>query len=236
MPLKKTTGNMYEFVTHTWNPIKGKCKWGCKTVTEDGGTQCSYCYADRFGKRGNPRLDEKELKTDLGTGNYIFVCSGTDMFGPWIPYEWKSKVLEYCSKYENKYLLHTKNPKGLLSLIRWFPEKTMLCCTIETNRVYEKIMKDSPSSEDRVLWFTDDFLRRFNKMVTIEPVMDFDLKPFVRMIDEVKPFQINIGADSGHNNLPEPDPDKLHAFIAVLHGMGYNVHLKKNIKRLFTKG
>ena len=23
--IKESKGNMYEFVTHTWNPIKGKC-------------------------------------------------------------------------------------------------------------------------------------------------------------------------------------------------------------------
>lgn len=25
MGLNKAKGNMYEFITHTWNPIKGKC-------------------------------------------------------------------------------------------------------------------------------------------------------------------------------------------------------------------
>lgn len=31
--IKESKGNMYEFVTHTWNPIKGKCSHGC-----------TYCY------------------------------------------------------------------------------------------------------------------------------------------------------------------------------------------------
>ena len=35
LPLNVAKGNMYEFVTHTWNPIKGICPHGCK-----------YCYAN----------------------------------------------------------------------------------------------------------------------------------------------------------------------------------------------
>jgi DNA repair photolyase len=33
MPLNPSKGNMYPFVTHTWNPIRGKCPH-----------DCSYCY------------------------------------------------------------------------------------------------------------------------------------------------------------------------------------------------
>ena len=29
MPLKKSVGNMYDFVTHTWSPVRGKCKHDC---------------------------------------------------------------------------------------------------------------------------------------------------------------------------------------------------------------
>jgi len=39
MPLRKTEGNMYEFATHLWNPVKGKC-----------GYDCSYCYVKRIAK------------------------------------------------------------------------------------------------------------------------------------------------------------------------------------------
>ncbi len=64
----KNKGNMYDFVTHRWNPIKGKCPH-----------ECAYCYMKRF-PLGPLHLDEKELRTDLGSGNFIFVGSGTDMW------------------------------------------------------------------------------------------------------------------------------------------------------------
>jgi hypothetical protein len=37
MPLKKATGNMYSWITHTWNAIRGKC-----------GFNCSYCFVGRW--------------------------------------------------------------------------------------------------------------------------------------------------------------------------------------------
>ena len=38
--IKESKGNMYEFVTHTWNPIKGKCSHGC-----------TYCYMKKMCSR-----------------------------------------------------------------------------------------------------------------------------------------------------------------------------------------
>ena len=35
--LNKQKGNMYGFVTHTWNTVKGRCKYDCR-----------YCYMKRF--------------------------------------------------------------------------------------------------------------------------------------------------------------------------------------------
>jgi molybdenum cofactor biosynthesis enzyme MoaA len=35
MGLNKSTGNMHEFITHTWNTIKGECPHGC-----------SYCHPE----------------------------------------------------------------------------------------------------------------------------------------------------------------------------------------------
>jgi hypothetical protein len=222
MPINKQKGNMYGFVTHTWNTIKGECPHGC-----------TYCYMKRFGKQKPPHLDESEFKTNLGTGNYIFVGSSIDMFAESMPGEWTYETLRYCKSFDNKYLFHTKNPLNLSEYYYFlmFPEKTVFCTTIETNRYEEKIMGNSPSPEFRSLKF--QWGKRENKMITIEPVMDFDIEPFAEMIQRINPFQINIGADSGGNNLPEPSKDKLQIFISVLQELGYNIHLKPNIGRLF---
>jgi DNA repair photolyase len=51
MPLNKSTGNLYEFVTHSWNPIQGKCPH-----------DCSYCYVERtFRRYGNMNIYSMEV-------------------------------------------------------------------------------------------------------------------------------------------------------------------------------
>ena len=115
---------MYGFVTHTLNPIKGICSHDCK-----------YCYMKRWGHLKTLRLDQKELNTDLGEGNFIFVGSSTDMWARNIRIGWIKKVLNLCNNFpENKYLFQSKNPSRFKEYLDKFPKKTVLCTTIETNR------------------------------------------------------------------------------------------------------
>ena len=69
------------------------------------------------------------------------------------------------------------------------------------------------------------------KMITIEPIMDFGLKEFVSLIYSCKPFQVNIGADSGKNNLSEPPKEKVLELISELEKFT-KVHLKPNLQRV----
>jgi len=186
----------------------------------------------RFGKQNPVRFDEKELKTDLGSGNFIFVGSSCDIFACDIPQEWIMKTLDHCSKYDNTYLFQSKNPAGFIEFGVSMPEKVVLCTTIETNRVYEDIMGQTPSPYNRAKAMLE-LSETVKTYVTIEPVMDFDLEKMVQLIMACGPAQINIGADSGGNKLPEPSPEKLRQFIVEL-GMnnGRKVVAKDNLKRL----
>lgn len=69
------------------------------------------------------------------------------------------------------------------------------------------------------------------KMVSIEPIMDFDLPDMVRWIEDIKPEFVSIGADSKGHNLPEPSPDKLAQLIGEL-GRITEVELKANLARI----
>jgi len=215
MGLNKSKGNMYEFITHTWNTVKGECYH-----------DCSYCYMKRWGKLNPVRFDEKELKTDLGSGNFIFVGSSNDMFAEDIPMEWIEKTLEHCNKYDNKYLFQTKNPArmGCFEL----PENYAICTTIETNRIYPEIMGNTPEPVDRGLFMS---LLLNDKYLTIEPIMDFDLDKLVRIIKTAKPKQVNIGADTGNNGLPEPSKEKVLQLIEEIEKFT-TIHNKNNLKRL----
>ena len=218
MSLNKSKGNMYDFITHTWNTVKGKCYH-----------DCSYCYMKRW-KQYPIRFDEKELKTDLGSSNFIFVGSSCDMWADDIPDNWIAMTLDKCMEYpDNTYLFQTKNPENFDC---WFPVsiflKTKLCITLESNRHHPEFMGSSPEPFNRALYFKDIPLERY---ITIEPIMDFGLGAFVEMIKSVNPVQVNIGADSGNNNLPEPSWDKVESLIWELSDFT-TVKLKKNLDRL----
>ena len=83
MGLNKSKGNMYKFITHTWNTVKGACEH-----------DCSYCYMKRWGKLKPARFDEKELKTDFG--NFIFVGSSNDLFAKGISDEGYGSLYKSC--------------------------------------------------------------------------------------------------------------------------------------------
>lgn len=221
--LNKSKGNMYGFVTHTWNVIKGKCYH-----------DCSYCYMKRF-KQHPVRFDEKELKTDLGQGNFIFVGSSCDMFNKEIPNYWIEKIIDYCRRYDNKYLFQTKDPRGFVN--RFYPKNTTLCLTLESNITYPEIMNNSPCPNERLYWFNifNYYDYGINKMLTIEPILNFDLPIFTDIIKQIKPQQINIGADSKGHNLPEPSGYKLSLLIDEIKSMKIKLHLKPNLNRLLKE-
>ncbi len=215
MTLNKQKGNMYSFVTHTWNPIKGKCPH-----------DCSYCYMKRF-PQGELRFDEKCMKDDLGQGNYIFVGSSCDMFANDVQVGWIRRVLSLCSCFvNNTYLFQTKNPKAFDRFKGLFPPNSIFGTTIETNR--EDELEKAPSKGTRLSWMVDVPRPR---MVSIEPIMDFDLSEMKRWMFAIKPKFVSIGADSKGHNLPEPSWDKVQELIKELKKFT-EVKVKDNLKRL----
>lgn len=218
MSLNKSKGNMYSFINYTWNTVKGECYHNC-----------SYCYMKRWGKLKPVHFDEKELKTDLGSGNFIFVVSGGDLFAEDIPAEWITKTLAHCHRFDNKYLFQTKNPKRMLNFR--FPNAA-LCTTIESDIFYPEIMGNSPKPQERAKYMEMLSGCGFMTFVTIEPILDFNLVELVKLIKQCRPEQVNIGSDSGRHNLPEPPKEKVLQLIDELAKFTI-VHDKANLKRLF---
>lgn len=221
--LNKQKGNMYEFCTFTWNPIKGRCYHACK-----------YCYAKRtHGKP--PYLDEKCFKDNLGSGNKIFVGSSTDMWGSWISGDWIERVLEYCRKYpDNEYLFQTKNPIRYKLFEKFYPTNTTLCCTIESNLHYGISYAPAVHSRCRDMLELTDMNGNFKTAITIEPIMYLDVHVMQRWIANIAPAWVAIGADSGHHHLPEPPAEKIKELIAELQGIT-EVRIKPNLYRLLPE-
>ena len=220
MALNKPIGNMYKFVTHTWNAIKGQCIHNC-----------DYCYMKsnwtRFPKQNILRLDEKTLKDNLGENRFIFVGSSTDMFADNVPKEWIIRTLKYCRQFpKNKYLFQTKNPKRFWEFINYFPKDSLLCATIESNRDYN--ITKAPGVKERVSYMKN---LPFKIMITIEPILDFDLREFIDLIKEINPNWVNIGADSKRCDLKEPSKEKIELLIEELSKIP-TLELKSNLERL----
>lgn len=219
MSLNKQTGNMYPWVTHTWNPVQGRCPH-----------QCSYCYMKRGDKwRGEAQqvLKENYLNDDLGKGNTIFVGSSTDM---WVgEIAWIKRVLNHCRNFpDNTYLFQSKNP---LNMIGWtFPYNTIVGTTIESD--CHIVSAFVPSPADRVVGLT--YLRKYQHMrtmVSIEPIMQFNLSRFVYFIKLCEPEFVSIGADSKHNGLPEPKGWEIVTLVNELLKFT-EVRTKENLSRL----
>ena len=216
--MRESKGNMYGFVNFTWNICKGVCPHGC-----------TYCFMRQF-KQNPLRFDEKELKTDLGAGNFIFVGSSCDMWADAVDGDWIKKILNHCAKYpKNKYLFQTKNPKRFDKFKDLIPKESVLGTTIETNRRYPQ-MGQAPDVKDRA-FFIGQLSKDFETCITLEPIMDFDLDDFVRLIREAGPDWVNIGADSKNHNLPEPSKEKILALVEKLKGFT-EIKKKSNLGRL----
>ena len=216
MGLNKQTGNMYAFVTHTWNPVRGKCPH-----------DCSYCYMKVY-PQGDFRFIEREMETNLGEGNFIFVGSSTDMWCPESCAEWITLTLGRTRHYNNRYLFQSKNPARFLFYSDFFPENTILGTTIETNFDYE--YSNAPSPEERLLAMEDI---RLPKMISIEPIMDFDSNVMIDWIKRIAPEFVSVGADSKGHKLPEPTPEKMQYLIARLREVTI-VKIKDNLRRLWS--
>ena len=119
--MNKAKGDMYDWVSHTWNPLAGECLH-----------HCSYCFVRhlpvpvRNGKyAGPPCLVEREMKEHHGRDRTIFVCSCNDLFAEGVPHEMIMRVLERCNEFKNQYVFQTKNPQRYLDYETYFPTETI---------------------------------------------------------------------------------------------------------------
>jgi len=220
MGLNKQKGNMYPWVTHTWNAIKGACVHNC-----------IYCYMKQWGDLAPVHLDNRELQTNLGKGNKIFVGSSCDMWANDIPEQWIQKVISHINTYpDNSYLLQTKNPERMKQFypsIEVSPhQKILLGITLETNREYD--ISEAPPPYQRYQSFKE--IDTY-KMISIEPIIDFDLDIFITWIKEIHPDFVSIGADSKNHHLPEPNKEKIISLMDALKTFT-EIKQKHNLERL----
>lgn len=218
---RKRRNNMYGFVEATRNPVAGKCPFTCK-----------YCYAKRYHhfEPGVFSFDEATL-ANLGNHRTIFLGSRIDLWNDLIPAEILSRILWNCRKFQNEYLFQSKNPQRFVEFLSEFPENSILCTTIETNR--EDLIlsiSNAPPVHLRVKAMKELDWRW--KMVTIEPILQFDISELIEMVNCINPNYVNVGADSKNHHLQEPTGGQVDILIKLLKEMPRYVIEKSNLERL----
>lgn len=221
--LNKSSGNMYAWVTHTWNPVKGRCFHGC-----------SYCFMTKWKNSHlkDIRVDDAEFTTDLGSGNFIFVGSSVDLWAMDVPDEWILRTLDYCDRFESRYLFQSKNPVRFLAFVT-HPvfRKSVFCTTVETNRWYPHVMHNSPNPQHRAEAMAEMRKLGFTTLITAEPLMDFDLDPMVDLLVSCGPSQVNIGKNTNWNcTIPEPTAEKAQKLVDALKGKTV-IEIKSNASK-----
>jgi len=191
---------MFPIIDYCHNPVEG-CLHGC-----------IYCWARKKAKNKlkntsfRPQLNRKKLKERFKPGYLIFEVDNGDLWGDWVPREWISAVLGYVRKYPKVYFLFlTKNPARYHEFLDYFPENAVLGATIETNRddLYKKYRISRaplPSERYRAMKELDWDL----KIISIEPILKFELERFVKWIVDIDPVIVFVGYDNYNNRLPEP--------------------------------
>ena len=179
--------------------------------------RCLKCY--RYEPHAHlERLLKSPPKTK-GDEFVFFPSSGDPAFA--LISEWAT-ALEYARKHANtKFLIQSKNPGCLIDID--FPANMVVATTIETNlgtfetpsryKTYTEISQ-APSPYTRYLAMLE--VQHKHKMVTIEPILDFNLITLLKWIREINPEIMYVGYDNHNVKLPEPPLAKTKLLIKEL--------------------
>ena len=208
---KNSNPRMFNAIDKTWNPVIGCLH------------NCCYCWAKRLVETRlkntvkyrdgfKPKLADSELNRRF-KNRFVFACDMADLFGDWVPKEWILDVLATIEKNPtSSFLFLTKNPKRYKEFLDIYPENLVLGATIETNRDYA--VSNAPPTVERYRNMADLPFKK--KLISIEPIMDFDLDIFIQWLKEIGPTIVYVGYDNYNNELPEPSLTKTKQLIEKL--------------------
>lgn len=231
-------GNMYEDVKTGLNALRGRCKIACiycSTITlRETYPGCNNKY------NGPYELDKAVMSKNWGEGHTYFLCSQSDLFAKGVPDDIIETILEKTNKHpDNIYMLQSKNPARILDFWEDLPFSCQLGTTIETNRD-ELILSSAPKYSERaraMIKIKESISigignEKKETYCTIEPIVDFDLEPFVELLFNCCFDKIYIGADSKGHDLPEPTKEKIGELIKELKAFT-TVVVKDNLGRIY---
>jgi DNA repair photolyase len=218
---------MYKEARKTLNPFVG-CNFNClycypsfRRQAKRRKLDCPLCYTytphEHIARLGKAPPKTKE-------GEFIFLCDMGDI--SFASPEFRQKLSDWCTMYPDRtFLIQSKNPYCFD--FPQFPGNVILGTTIETNRdeLCQHISHAPPPS---IRYKAMLSLIHNRKMVTVEPVLDFDLEVLAKMIIDISPWRVYIGYDSHpkQNKLQEPSLDKTESLYSILNSQGLDVRWK----------
>lgn len=227
-------GSMYPD-TKTWNSFLG-CKFDCKyceksfkRVLKRVGRNigCDKCY------RYIPHIHPERLGK-IPSSPIVFVFGQGDIYfcPPYFVRKTFKAIDAHNPRKPKIYYFQSKAPSVFnlyLDLFLENQDKVILLTTLETNRDegYREISKAPFPTMRFHDFFELDYPR---KVLTIEPVLDFDLEEFVEMVlmlhRQGTLEYVWFGFDSKNCGLPEPSIEKAQKFVDVLHSNGIEIRGK----------
>lgn len=220
---------MYKDV-QTWNPFKGclfdclYCKPSFQLQAKRQKQNCTDCYNYK------PHYHPERLN-DIPNADTIFVCGNADI--AFCDLDFVLKIIDSI-KTRNKhhpeqtYYLQSKNPRTFERFHGTLPENAILLTTLETNRIegYHQVSYAPPPNER---WHNFRHIGYPRKVVTIEPVMDFDIGILFHWVRTIEPEYVWLGFNSHpkQSPLPEPSKNKVAEFMEMLKDEGIEVRGKE---------
>lgn len=215
-------GNMYSDSVKQWNVFVG-CWYDCvycrksfqaqmkrqKPMLDKNGKKrgCQKCY-DYEPHFHEERLNDKLPKTS--GDEFIWVGSSGDI--SFISIKNLFKIFQKIEAYPKRtFFFQTKNPKFFLNYN--FPKNTLLGITLESDVIYPQI-SNAPLVYDRIHSF--EILNHPRKVITIEPILEFNFRIFLYWLQILNPERIYIGYDTKKNDLSEPSLEKTKKLIKEL--------------------
>ena len=206
---------MYHDSVKQWNVYVG-CNFNCVYCERSFKAQMKrqkqnfikcYSYEPHFHPE---RLDWK-LPFTKGD-EFIWACSAGDI--TFAKPEWIEAILERIREMPARtFLFQTKDPACYARYD--LPDNLLIDITLETNRDegYRDISK-APLPSKRYHDYME--IENNNKLVTIEPILDFDIEIFSDWIRDIDPIRVYIGYDLKKCKLPEPGLEKTEVLISSL--------------------
>lgn len=210
----------------TWNCFVG-CLYDCTYCNARKAALTRLKHSLRYRDGFKPHLVKEELSKKFNPGDFVFICYQGD-----ISFASRPIIIDLCCRIAAQskvnFLFCTKSPLHYWYWHMVWPENLYLGATIETNRDLGLSRAPAPSHRYEAMQALD----HPKKLISIEPICDFDLDEMLTWMEEIKPEIVEVGADNYHNNLPEPKWYKVQSLLNGLRDICPTVVEKTGLHRL----